>query len=74
MIKDGYNIRVARFVGEYCTMNDGSPVPPDPRFLRQSLQAMIRSGRTREDIRREALEKQDVLISDELFGGGGGDG
>ena len=66
MIK-GYYERIARFLRHYVGTPTGAPILADPGCIRSAIGVLLRRGWTREQIMREALRQQDVIIRDDLF-------
>ena len=64
-----YYQRIAAFLSCYTKLQrDGGPIPPDPVYIRDAISQLISGGWfTKEELKREALEKYDVIIPDRMF-------
>ena len=60
--------RLAAYLSERVATTDGRPIPPNPVAITTVIALLINSGQlTPADMRREALEKYDVIIPDHYF-------
>ena len=61
--------RIAAFLTQYCSREDGNPVlPPDPEYLKSAIALLIDEGvMTADEIRAEALDEFDVIIPSDWF-------
>lgn len=64
----GYYERISAFVSDYLQTVDGSPIPPDPRYIVAALKMLIKMGLPKEEIKRRAVRDYDVIIREDLFG------
>lgn len=64
-----YYERIAAFLSDYMEMNPGhDPIPPDPIYITDAISMMTSEyGFTKAELKREALEKYDVIIADRFF-------
>ena len=60
--------RIAEFLSDFMCMPDGTPIPPNPIYIRDSISALIGEGYyTKEELLREALERWNVIIPERMF-------
>lgn len=60
--------RLAAYLSELVVTTDGQPIPPNPVSITTVIGLLINSGQlTPAEMRREALEKYDVIIPDHYF-------
>lgn len=64
----GYYETIAAFLSQYFSQTDGSPIPPDPKYIRGALTVMMQDeGWSKYDIKLEAIRDFNLIIREDLF-------
>lgn len=64
----GYYQMITSFLSQYVMQADGTPLPPDPKYIRDALAVLIQdNGWSKYDIKVEAIRDFNVIIREDLF-------